>query len=534
MKRESIITGTLWLTGAGLITRLLGFVYRIYLSNLIGSEGMGLYQLISPIYFLLFTLCSAGCHTAISQLVAAEHARKHHSTIRRILWLCLLPSALLGLLCAISVYSTAPWIAAHILHDTRAAEGIRILCLGLPFCISSTCLKAYFHGLRHMHVPAIEQVIEQLCRMAVIYHLSPLFSGSNIALTCRYVVYGTLAGDLVSCLYTFVAYGLHSRQDRRTSLPSSINPTSYHKLLPSIWLIVLPVTGSRLLTQLLSSLENILLPTVLQRSGLSSTAALSVYGEFGGMVMPLLTFPTIITGALSANLLPLVAGAKAGGNLRRIHSAIHQSLRLTFMMAFLFTALFAALGLLMGQLTVQAAQQQGLGVLSAQAGDGLQALGLLDLQGFGLGQAGFRLAAAGLHFLFLLINAALLAGDLRAALLDLLVGLGAQAERLVLGLDHSLFAFLFSGLDCFVDDAGGFCIGVADGLLRVLVSGIVVEITDRGTDSKTYNTNDDRRHQGDSQCCSLLSLIFQNMEDDLPAGQTGDNREKARRPGLGS
>ena len=348
MKRESIITGTLWLTGAGLITRLLGFVYRIYLSNLIGSEGMGLYQLISPIYFLLFTLCSAGCHTAISQLIAAEHARKHHNTIRRILWLCLLPSTLLGLLCAISVYSTAPWIAAHILHDTRAAEGIRILCLGLPFCISGTCLKAYFHGLRHMHVPAIEQVIEQLCRMAVIYHLSPLFSGGNIALTCRYVVYGTLAGDLVSCLYTFVAYGLHSRQDRRVSLPSSINPTSYRKLLPSIWLIVLPVTGSRLLTQLLSSLENILLPTVLQRSGLSSTAALSVYGEFGGMVMPLLTFPTIITGALSSNLLPLVAAAKAGGNLRLIHTSIQQSLRLTFLIAFLFTALFAALGVPLG------------------------------------------------------------------------------------------------------------------------------------------------------------------------------------------
>lgn len=350
MKRRSLITGTLWLTGAGIITRLLGFVYRIYLSNLIGSEGMGLYQLISPIYFLLFTFCSAGCHTAISQLVAAENARRHHANMRRILWICLIPSALLGFFCTAAVYSFAPWIAEYILHDIRAAKGIQTLCLGLPFCISSTCFKAYFHGLQRMAVPAIEQVVEQLCRMGVIYWLSPLFSGSDVALTCRYVVFGTLAGDLVSCLYTLIAYGLHRRKKGCIPPPFPITPMPYRRLLPKILLIVLPVTGSRLLTQLLSSFENIMLPSVLQRSGLSASAALSVYGEFGGMVMPLLTFPTILTGALSSNLLPMVAGAKADGNTNRIHTAINQSLRLTFFIAFLFTALFGSLGNVLGHL----------------------------------------------------------------------------------------------------------------------------------------------------------------------------------------
>ena len=348
MKRESLITGTLWLSGAGLITRLLGFVYRIYLSNLIGSEGMGLYQLISPIYFLLFTLCSAGCHTVISQLVATEYARGHLAAMRRILWICLLPATLLGMACTLFVYCSSSWIATHILHDIRASNSIRILCLGLPFCISSTCLKAYFHGLRRMEVPAIEQVVEQIFRMGVIYWLSPLFSGNNIALTCRYVVFGTLAGDFVSCLYTFLAYGLHRRQTGRSASLSAMHAPPYRRLLPSICLIALPVTGSRLLTQLLSSFENIILPSVLQRSGLSASVALSLYGEFGGMVMPLLTFPTIITGALSSNLLPLVAGAKAGGNMRRIHASIHHSLRLTFLLAFLFMALFGALGLTLG------------------------------------------------------------------------------------------------------------------------------------------------------------------------------------------
>ena len=354
MKRSSLITGTLWLTGAGIITRLLGFVYRIYLSNLIGSEGMGLYQLISPIYFLLFTLCSSGCHTAISQMVAAANARKNISDMKRILWICLLPATLLGLLCAAAVYQWAPWISHHMLHDIRAAQGIRILCLGLPFCISSTCFKAYFHGLQRMDVPALEQVVEQLFRMGVIYFLSPLFSGSDIATTCQYVVYGTVAGDCVSCLYTCIAYGLHRRRTRHllTSRPflRPAHATSYRTLLKSIFLIVLPITGSRMLTQVLASFENIMLPSVLQRSGLSSADALSVYGEFSGMVMPLLTFPTIITGALSSNLLPLVAGAKASGQKRRIHSAIQQSLRLTFLIAFLFTALFGALGHLLGSL----------------------------------------------------------------------------------------------------------------------------------------------------------------------------------------
>jgi len=196
-----------------------------------------------------------------------------------------------------------------------------------------------------MDVPAIEQVIEQLFRMAVIYFLSPLLSHTNVAETCSYVVYGTVAGDLVSCLYTVIVYSSHRRH-----LPASSYRDPFPHLLKPILLVVIPVTGSRLLTQLLSTFENIMLPTVLQHSGMSSSAALSIYGEFSGMVMPLIAFPSIITGALSSNLLPLVAGAKAGGNYRLIHLSIHRSLRLTFLISFLFTAILGSLGLMIGDL----------------------------------------------------------------------------------------------------------------------------------------------------------------------------------------
>ena len=75
MSRKTIITGTIILTTANLITRCMGFFNRVYLSNAIGAEGIGLYQLILPVYGLAWSITSAGFTTAISHLTAQEHAK---------------------------------------------------------------------------------------------------------------------------------------------------------------------------------------------------------------------------------------------------------------------------------------------------------------------------------------------------------------------------------------------------------------------------------------------------------------------------
>ena len=58
-KRHPLIFGTIILTATGLITRVIGFFYRIYLSRLFGEEGMGIYQLLSPALSLSFSLTAA-------------------------------------------------------------------------------------------------------------------------------------------------------------------------------------------------------------------------------------------------------------------------------------------------------------------------------------------------------------------------------------------------------------------------------------------------------------------------------------------
>ena len=84
-KRHPLIFGTIILTATGLITRVIGFFYRIYLSRLFGEEGMGIYQLLSPALSLSFSLTAAGYQTAISKYVAADSAKRPSGNLKPLL-----------------------------------------------------------------------------------------------------------------------------------------------------------------------------------------------------------------------------------------------------------------------------------------------------------------------------------------------------------------------------------------------------------------------------------------------------------------
>lgn len=344
MHRNTILSGTVILMAAGFITRILGFIFRIYLSGLMGSEGMGLYQLISPIYFLAFAVCASGMQLAISRLAAYENARGQKDHTHHILYAGLLLSLLVCVLLTLLLYNYAEWIASHLLLEERLASPLRIISLALPFSVAASCFKAYFFAHQNMNIPAMDQLIEQLGRIGVIYLLAPsLANGSLIDLCCMAAI-GNVAGDAISCLYCAIVYA----KDRRPHIPSFRNTLSFTAYIPKLLAISIPLTANRVITQLLSSFENIMLPTALQQYGLSADTALGIYGEFSGMAMPVLFFPCVITNALSSNLLPVVARADATRNKPLIHQTICQSVSYTLLIGFLFTAVLFTCGSSLG------------------------------------------------------------------------------------------------------------------------------------------------------------------------------------------
>ena len=141
IKKHTLITGALLLTATGFASRFLGFFYRIFLSRTIGAEGLGIYQMIFPIYSICFSLCAGSIQTAISRFTAANAARA-----RKTLLVGFSISFSLSVLLAAAIWQSSDFLAVHILMEPRCAPLLPALALAIPCTSVHACLCGYYYG----------------------------------------------------------------------------------------------------------------------------------------------------------------------------------------------------------------------------------------------------------------------------------------------------------------------------------------------------------------------------------------------------
>ena len=147
MSKKLFIKGTLLLTFAGLLSRLMGFFYRIFLSHTIGAHGLGIFQLILPLQILIMSICASGIQTAISRLTAAEKVSKNPSRhISDYFVVVTVFSVVFSLVFSWFLYSYADFWAVQILKESQTSGLIRILSLSIPLSTLHTCISSYYLG----------------------------------------------------------------------------------------------------------------------------------------------------------------------------------------------------------------------------------------------------------------------------------------------------------------------------------------------------------------------------------------------------
>ncbi len=326
-----LIFGTLILTATGLITRTIGFFYRIYLSRLFGEEGMGVYQLISPVLALSYSLCAAAYQTSISKFVA-EYTDTSNKRRFRPLIAGLMLSIPLSLICCGIIYTQADFIATKLLLEPRTGPLLRILAFAIPFSSIHACINGYFYGIKKTGPPATAQFLEQLARVGCVWLISSSILAKGGTPSITVAVLGLVTGELVSMMVSLTAIYYTAYTTSKNNAVNLANSAHTHsllhpKLFRSILTMALPLTLNRIVLNLLQSVEAVSIPARLRLYGYDNATALSVYGVLTGMAMPLIFFPNALTNSVSVLLLPLIAENYARGDLTAVKSAIVRTLK---------------------------------------------------------------------------------------------------------------------------------------------------------------------------------------------------------------
>ena len=356
IKQHPLITGTIILTMTGLVSRLIGFFYRIYLSRLFGEEGMGIYQLISPVLSLSFSLTAAGYQTAVSKLVAERTARQEKHTFKP-LFAALSISIPLSLLCNFIVYTFSEEIASILLLETRTAPMLRILSFSIPVAAVHSCINGYFYGIKKTGVPAATQLIEQCIRVGSVYGLSGYALAKNANLTINVAVLGLVVGEIGSMLVSLFSMYLVLYRAGHAHLKTAFQTVSFTRPMNStastgvyvpLLSMVLPLTANRIVLNLLQSLESVSIPAKLRLYGYDNATALSVYGVLTGMAMPLIFFPNALTNSVSVLLLPMISEAYALGDMEKVKKYTLQTVRFCILLGFACMSVFLLTGRFIG------------------------------------------------------------------------------------------------------------------------------------------------------------------------------------------
>lgn len=336
-KRKFFIQGAV-LTAVSLFLRVTNMGYRAYLSQKIGSAGMGLYQLILSVFLLAVTLSTSGISLAVTRMVSAAIATEKRETLRSLVARCFAFCLSLSLGIALLLFFTADFAAAAFLGNPQAAPCLRILGIGLPFMSLCTCMKGYFLAVDESLSTAASDTLEQILTICATVLLFWKFTPQGIEAACMAAMAASTLGEAVSFLTSWWAY----RRSLRRHTPARREKS--RGVLHGLAHIALPCTLSSAARSLLNTGENLLIPRQLQAYGMGYQASLSQYGLLQGMAMPMLYFPSSFLASFASLLIPQIARERELDHKRAVAYISGKAVRSALAYGMFFAVLFAVFG----------------------------------------------------------------------------------------------------------------------------------------------------------------------------------------------
>ena len=315
LSRDNFLRGALILTIAGIAVKIIGGGNRIFLSRLLGGEGIGLYQMAYPIYLLALNVSYAGIPVAISILVAERVALRDRLGVQRVFKLSLVLMVLTGIFFSGLLYLSAAWLIKYeIIKDPRAYLAIVALAPAIVFVTVLASFRGYFQGLQQMFPSGVSQVAEQFVRVFAMVGFAWILLPKGIEYAAAGATFGALPGALAGIL---VLGYFASKKPLDKILP--FGEVSENKLpvppktiviLKRIFWLALPVSLASIMLPIGLLIDLYIVPKrLIEAGGYSVAEATELYGFLTGMAAQLINMATILTASLAASLVPAISEA---------------------------------------------------------------------------------------------------------------------------------------------------------------------------------------------------------------------------------
>lgn len=336
-KLKLFIINGLALSVISIFLQLLGVSFGVYISNRIGHEAVGLYQLLMSTYSFGITLALSGINLACVRIVSEEMAKNNLPNLKFVVRKCLLYSICFGSLAFLIFCAFANYISFYILHEKISSFAIYIMAISFPFASICSCLSGYFSAVRHIIKSAAIQIVEQLFKILLItYMLNKLFDFS-INSACCLIVLGSSIAEGITCLLMFIAYIIDRK---KLCLKNLTSPNRSTNITRRIFKISMPISSATYIKSGLTTLKQIIIPLKLEASGLSCNSALANYGMVNGMVFPIILFPSIFLSSFSGLLIPEFSSFNVRGKNDVIQNSISRILKYTMIFSFFIIGVF--------------------------------------------------------------------------------------------------------------------------------------------------------------------------------------------------
>lgn len=333
--KKNFLGGAMVLTVALALVKVIGFIYKIPLADLLEGSGSGYYNDAYQVYSLMFIISTGGIPVAIAKLVSESNALGRIYEPKKILKISLITFSIIGFIGMCILIFGARWFAEAVVKTPESTISIIAVAPAVFFVSLSSAFKGYFQGYKNMKPTAIFQIIEataKLLGLVIILVLIKLGYGNRADILACGGILGVTLGSFISMIFMFLRF-FFGKQEIDTTVTNPVASRSNGVIFKAMIKIAVPVTISASVMSLTSLLDMIFVKNSLIASGLTGAESNFVYGSYAACCYSLFNLPPTITQTIGISVLPFISALFSQGKVKDAHDNMNSSMRIVSLIA---------------------------------------------------------------------------------------------------------------------------------------------------------------------------------------------------------